>query len=332
MQKTVNLSRFFPDKLLDPYRLQGDPPADAVIESVATQSGHPGVGLLMRWLGSAEEHGFDQAPVVQEFMHTYALLPTWADRRKMEIAMRFFRNNEALVQLILGCYSLPYCYAGADGARVLWLSQRIHADTRKRLEETGEWVLGMMKNQDWETGKAQRRTLKIRLMHAAVRWYMVHGGQWDMSWGYPINQEDMAATNLAFSYIVIRGLRKTGTVMTNEEEDAYLHQLNVAGYLLGVTDDLLARNLHEAFHIERAITRRQFRASEQGGELTHALLRTMENLSPPHLRNLPAAQMRFFLGDELADLLTIPKVVTEKRLVGLANSLPFFSKFLHSSL
>ncbi|GAB3339763.1 hypothetical protein GCM10027299_52630 [Larkinella ripae] len=329
MLKTVFPSRIFPDELLDQYRQQGDPPADAVVASVATRSGHAGVGLLMRWLGKPGElTGVDQPAVVLEFMHTHAHLPDWADSRQMETAMRFFKRNETAVGMTLGCYSLPYCYAGADGARVLWLSQRIHQDTHKRLEETGEWVFGMMRKRNWETGNALHHTLKIRLMHAAIRWFTLQGGQWDMRWGYPINQEDMAATNLAFSYIVIRGLRKTGVTMTPEEEEAYLHKINIAGYLLGVTEDLITRNLREAFHLERAIARRQFRASEQGVGLTRALLREMEKLPPPALRNLPAAQMRFFLGDELADLLAVPAVVVEKQLVGLANSFPIFPKFL----
>jgi hypothetical protein len=229
MVKTVGLKRTFPDELLDRYRLLGDPPADGVITSVADQSGREGVGLLMRWLGNtADLDGKDQHQAVQEFMNTHAHLPDWADHRQMALAMSFFQKNKVAVGLTLGCYSLPYCYAGADGARVLWFSQRIHNDTRKRLEETGEWVFGVMKKRDWENGKALLKTLKIRLLHASIRWFTLHGGQWDMAWGYPVNQEDMAATNLAFSYIVIRGLRKAGIAMSETEEEAYLHQINVA--------------------------------------------------------------------------------------------------------
>ncbi|MGA0555660.1 oxygenase MpaB family protein [Larkinella sp. VNQ87] len=330
MVKPVNPTRLFSDELLDHYRQQGDAPADSVIASVAGESGRDGVSALMRWLGDTADYSVAaQHPAVKAFLSNYAQLPDWADPRRMQTAMRFFQANAVTIGLTLGCYSLPYCYAGADGARVLWLSQRIHNDTRKRLEETGEWVFGVMKKRDWETGKAVLRTLKIRLMHAAVRWFTLQSGQWDLSWGYPVNQEDMAATNLAFSYIVLRGLRKTGSAVSETEEEAYLHHINVAGYLLGVSDELLPNNLREAFHLERSIARRQFRPSEQGTGLTRSLLTALENLSPPALRNLPAAQMRFFLGDELADLLHIPAVTLETRLVGLANTLPIFPKLLN---
>lgn len=333
MLKTVNPSRSFSDELLDCYRQQGDAPADSVIASVADQHGRAGLGSLMRWLGNAAElDGLEQPPVVQDFMDTYAVLPDWADRRQMETAIRFFQQNTVGICLILAYYSLPYCYAGADGARVLWFSERVQKETQKRLEETVEWLFGVMKKSNWQNGKAIRQTLKVRLLHAAIRWFAQHKSPWDNAWGYPINQEDMAGTNLAFSYIVIRGLRKAGIPMTEEEEEAYLHHINVTGHLLGVSDALLAQNRREAFHLDRAIARRQFRSSEQGQGLTRSLLETFNQLSAPALRNLPAAQMRFFLGDELSDLLAVPAVPLEKRLVGLASSLPFFPKLISTTL
>lgn len=329
MSTAVKSSRIFPDKVLTASRLSGDATADALIAAIASAQGRGGVAELMRWLGNTKDLSLEQQPqLVAEFMQQHSVLPPWANRQQMERGMRFFERHAAAIGLTLGCYSLPYCYAGADGARVLWLSQRIYNDTQKRLEETGEWLSAVTKRRNWDSNVAIIYTLKVRLLHAAVRWFTLHSGQWDMAWGYPINQEDMAGTNGAFSYIVIRGLRKSGISTTEEEEEAYLHHLNVVGYFMGVQENLLPQNLREAFHLDRAIARRNFQASEQGQALTKSLLTTIENLSPPALRNLPAAQMRFFLGDALADLLGIPAVPLEKRLVGLANSLPFFSKLL----
>ncbi|WP_128546136.1 oxygenase MpaB family protein [Larkinella soli] len=331
MLKTVKPSRTFPDHLLQQYRGQGDPAADAVIEAVAGRGGRSSVGTLMRWLVDTRNlDPSDQPPAVQQFIATHKHLPDWADRRRMERAMRFFREHAGAVALALGCYALPYCYAGADGAQVLWLSQRIHNDTRKRLEETGEWIFGVMKKSDWENGRAVHRTLKVRLMHAAIRWFTLNDARWNTAWGHPVNQEDMAGTNLAFSYIVIRGLRKAGITASEEDEEAFLHHINVTAYLLGVREELLPGNLREAYQLDRAIARRQFRASEQGKVLTRSLLAAIESLSPPALRNLPAAQMRFFLGDEMADLLSVPKVPLETRLVGMTRSLPIFPKLLNS--
>ncbi|WP_420149415.1 oxygenase MpaB family protein, partial [Spirosoma sp.] len=181
---------------------------------------------------------------------------------------------------------------------------------------------------EWLSGKAINRTLKIRLIHAGARWFTLHSGRWNMAWGYPVNQEDMAGTNLAFSYIVLLGLRKIGTAVGEQEEEDYLHHINVVNWLNGVADDLLPKNLREAYLLTRAISRRQFAPSEAGVGLTRSLLdaiaRQLGTANPETVRNLAAGEMRSFLGDHYADWLGIPNVPVEKRLAGLLGRLPIF--------
>jgi hypothetical protein len=48
----------------------------------------------------------------------------------------------------------------------------------------------------------------------------------------------------------------------------------------------------------------------------------------PLLKSFPAAQMRFLMGDEVSDMLGIPAVSFEKKLVGLIpNSIMFRQDF-----
>lgn len=329
MATVIKSSRLFSDALLTSYRQQGDPPADAVLSAVADTGNREAVSALMRWLGDANNADTaTQAPAVQAFFANYNQLPTWADAEKMERGMAFFKKHAGTIGLILGTFSLPYCYLGANGAQVLWLTERIKNDTARRLQETGEWVFGIMNPKEWASGQAVTRTLKIRLIHAAARWFSLHTGRWNMDWGYPVNQEDMAGTNLAFSYIVIRGLRQAGIPTTEAEEEDYLHHVNVVGYLNGVTEALLPRNLREAYQIDRVIARRQFQPSEAGQGLTKALLNAIAaqagKADADTVRNLAAGEMRFFMGDRYANWLDVPPVTLEKRLVGLINRLPIF--------
>ncbi|WP_338869704.1 oxygenase MpaB family protein [Spirosoma sp. SC4-14] len=328
----------FTDELLQPYRQQGDVPADAVIMAIVEAKGHEGLRPLMNWLADPEAVSFDsQGPqVLRDFFETYTDLPTWADTRQMAKGMTFFQKHAQQIALVLGCFSLPYCYLGANGAQVLWLTERIKNDTARRLHETGEWIFSVNDPREWNTKTAIFRTLKVRLIHAAVRWFSLHSGRWQMVWGYPVNQEDMAGTNLAFSYIVLRGLRKLGIVASEAEEEAYLHHINVIGFLNGVSDELIPQNLRQAYLLDRAIARRQFAVSEAGQGLTRALLDAIAKQGslalasqsgsqrPEAVRNLIAGEMRFFLGDHYADWLGIPDAPVEKRLAGLVGRLPIF--------
>lgn len=330
MPTLIKPSRLFSDELLQRYRQQGDAPADAVISAVVEAGGATGLRALMRWLADPDAGStVGQHQAVQDFFVRYAHLPAWADPGKMKRGMAFFKKHARQIGLTLGFFSLPYSYLGANGAQVLWLTERIKTDTARRLQETGEWVFAVNNPNEWLTGKAITRTLKIRLIHAGARWFSLHSGRWKMEWGYPVNQEDMAGTNLTFSYIVLVGLRKAGILTTEQEEEDYLHHINVVDYLNGVVEELLPQNLREAYKLSQAISRRQFSPSEAGVGLTRSLLDAIVKLSGANgtesIRNLVAGEMRFFLGDQYADWLGIPNVPVEKRLAGLIGRLPLFS-------
>lgn len=309
------------------YRQQTDPPADAVVERIAQAQGTRGLSAFMRWLADTHDWSLDQQdPSVREFWGQYRSLPIWADTSQINQGVAFFRAHQATIGLLLGCLSLPYCYAAADGAQVLYLSERIGKDTRKRLEETGEFVFGIMKQSAWRRGEAVGRILKVRLMHAAVRYFTLHSGKWQAAWGQPINQEDMAGTNLAFGYIVLRGMRKSGQSPDDQAAQSYLHLWRVIGHLMGVSEELLPVSLHEAYRIDRAIAKRQFRPSEAGRALAKSLRLALESFVPnPAFRSIPTAHMRFLLGDALADLLDLPAVPIAKRLVPFLPTSLFFA-------
>ncbi|MFN8347623.1 MAG: oxygenase MpaB family protein [Spirosomataceae bacterium] len=326
-------TRSFEDVVLAPYRQIGDKAADVAVATIAAQAGREGLAELMRYLGDFQNLSIvGQSPEIQDFFHRHRQLPDFADLSQMEKAMAFFWRHNQPIAFLLGCYSLPYCYAAADGAQVLWLSQRIKNDTYKRLEETGEFVFGIMQERDWRNERNILKILKIRLMHAVIRYYTNYSAQWEKAWGLPVNQEDMAGTNLAFSYIVIRGLRKSGIIAQTDDEEAYLHLWRVIGALLGVEEALLPLNLREAFHLDRVIAKRQFKPSVAGAGLTKALVNVLQQQAPmPVLRNFPVAQMRFLLGDRLADMLKLPAVPLEEKMIRLTAQFPFFKNGFRSS-
>ena len=184
----------------------------------------------------------------------------------------FFAKHAQVIMNMLGLLSLPYCYAGANGSMVLYLSDRMRGDVGKRLIETGEFVWDVMApNAFYENGKGFAAILKVRLMHAAVRYYTLQNNKWNDSYGYPVNQEDMAGTNLSFSLIVIRGLRKFGFNISYDEQQSFMHLWNVIGALLGLDNDLLPADGKQAFELEETIRLRQFTPSVQGHELTSSL-------------------------------------------------------------
>lgn len=300
----------YSDELLQAMRQQTDPVADQVIEKIFTAGNTGVVNQLM--LAISRNNGELSAalpePVSQFFTQT-ASLPVWADIKKMEEGASFFDRHVQPILSILGSLSLPYCYAASDGAQVLYLSQRIRKDTRKRLAETGQFVLTVAASGAFSRKGTSIRTIqKVRLMHAAVRFHIGKSGQWKEEWGKPVNQEDMAGTNLAFSYIVLEGLQKLGIYYSSQEAEAYLHLWNVIGFMLGVDEKLLPASIKEAYYLGKHIEKRHFRKSEAGTELTKALLTCFDEITPnAALKAFNPAYMRFLLGDKVANLLEVPQ-------------------------
>lgn len=312
--KPIKSTRHFPNDMMDKFRQMGDPKADKVIAKLFELDGITGVREMFKWLNTTES--VCSFGIINDFIGNNQILPDFADRKLMQQGMKFFSENQTAIGIMLACYSLPYCYAGADGAKVLAMSQRIQTDTLKRLQETGEFLQIVTKEDNWQNGEAVRKILKVRLMHAAIRFFTEYHGTWDLAWGKPVNQEDMAGTNGAFSYIVVRGMRKAGDAPNDADAEAYLHLWNVISVIMGVEKALIPNNLREAFTMDKTIAKRQFRPSDEGKALTRALLNTIETfVENPLLKSFPAAQMRYLMGDSVADILGIPKVNFEKKLI-----------------
>lgn len=245
---------------------------------------------------------------VKEAFQSAAKLPLWADQKLMDQGTAFFANHATAIMNLLGLLSLPYCYAAADGARVLDLSERIKNKPEHRLNETADFVWDVMAPNAFKPdGKGFASILKVRLLHAAIRFYTGKSGKWDeAAWGLPVNQEDMAGTNLSFSLIVIRGLRKFGLTVSYPEQQAFMHLWNVIGFLLGVDERLLPETGKEALLLEEAIRLRNFKSSEHGQSLTKSLVAyfaTVDANSPP---KQTMQLMRYLMGNDVADLLALP--------------------------
>lgn len=217
----------------------------------------------------------------------------------------FFNDHASDIMLLLGFLSLPYCYAAAKGAEVLVRSKRIVEQPAERLAETAHFVFDVFhKNAFQAEGRALVVILKVRLMHAASRWY-VSQGPWDTEeLGQPVNQEDMAGTNLSFSLMVIRGLRRMGKLITGEEALTYIQYWNYIGKLLGLKEELLPQNNKEANQLEKAIRKRQFASSDAGQQLTSSLVSYYYQAAEgTPLEGKVNQMLEFLLGEPVCNLL-----------------------------
>ena len=182
-------------------------------------------------------------------------------------------------------------------------------------------------------GEGIRCCLKVRLMHAAIRHLLLAndppaGGKgelgralavqkWDPASGQPINQESMAYVILTFSFVGLRGLDQFGAHPTPEEREAYVHAWSVVGHMMGVHDDLLARNFDDAQYLFETLKRRRAGASKDGAALTKALLEWMVGVMPTGLKHVPRELLVQLVGDKDAAMLGVRLDADEKTEEGM---------------
>ena len=304
------------DALLDRMRELADPVADGPVAAVLERGGIDAVNALMQTLVRADQPVPDQLPPeIRAYLVQSLPLPEWADMGKIKRAQQLFEEWGFLIILCLFCASLPASYAAANGVKVLYSTARLDTDARRRVMETGQFLMDVLAVGGLdEDGKGRRAIQRVRLMHAAVR-HLIKArneqapGFWHYpEWGTPINQEDLAGSLLTFSYVVAEPMPRLDVHLSADDVDAYLHLWNVIGHLLGVRDELLVRDVADATALVNAIRRRQFQASPEGQELTRALLDLLDELTP--LRRFDDTippLIRHLIGDETADLLLVPE-------------------------
>jgi len=311
----ANGSPRWTDALLDRMRELGDPVADKPVAAVLERGGVEAVNAMMRTLVRVDQPVPEALPdEIRDYLVETLPLPEWADMGKIKRGQQLFETWGLEIACCLFCASLPSAYAAAKGVKVLYLTARLDTDARRRVMETGQFLIDVatVGGLD-EHGKGRRAIQRVRLMHAAVRHLIkarneLTPGMWHPDWGTPINQEDLAGTRMSFSYVFSDPMRRLGVRVPAEDVEAYLHLWNVIGHLLGLRDELLVRDIDDATALVDTIRRRQFEASPEGQELTRALLDLMDELTPVHrFDDAIPPLIRHLIGDETADLLLVPK-------------------------
>lgn len=310
------------DAFLDVCRSDGDPEGDSLvqlvfdaIERAESGDGTPPARRLMRQL---LEHDALPAALLPAPLRAFLEAPLPRARPAPAVVRRgeaLFAEHGPEILASLACYSLPAAYAANRGVRVLAQTGYLESHPTRRLVETTQLVVDVMRPGGLDPGgRGVRSARKVRLMHAAIRRLILARREpaWDSaSLGVPINQEDLAGTLLTFAWLPLDALARSGVRIAREDRDAYVKAWGLVGRLLGVREALIADDAEQAEALTRRIQARQIRPelpNRDGRELTAALLAMLESRVPvPALRFAPASLMRLHLPAPVADSLGIPR-------------------------
>jgi hypothetical protein len=325
-------------EFLESMRHELDPVADDCVRVLFEGPGLETMarihGLLVDEAGDPRE---DLPDAVKEYLEKTRDLPPWVDEEKLRLGNGVLNSHGGLILLLHGCASLPECYVDRLGMPVLFLTQKLNRNLGRRIAETIKFVEDVHSEDGFKpTGKGLDTARKVRLMHAAVRYLILHATDeklakglpprvakefrehdWEEHLGLPINQEDLAYTLQTFAWVVVRGLRDLNADLSLEEEDAVIHCWNLAGYFLGVREDLLPDSVEEARELFYTIKQRVKGQTVEGISMTTAVMEFAEEHIPvPYYAAAPKLLSRYLVGDETADMLGMEKPTFGERVKG----------------
>lgn len=308
------------DAFLNQQRNVGDREADALID-LAFLEGRKNELYDKLSLADEEILKLSTCDPISSFLISHRSVPEWYSIDKIHAGQRVFKKYALDIMTLLGVLALPYCYAASPGNKALYMTAKMRKSPGKRLVETAEFIINVMSPGSFDKpGTGHVQINKVRLIHAMVRYYLAKGN-WNAEWGLPVNQEDMAGTNLAFSYIILIGLTRTAFALTVQEQESFLHVWRYIGYQMHITDELLPINMDEARLLETKIKQRHFKFSEEGKVLTEELINHYKSYFPAIASYFVPAQMRYLLGPEISELLGLKPEPIKDELLRSINAI-----------
>ncbi|MEO6418863.1 MAG: oxygenase MpaB family protein [Polyangiaceae bacterium] len=258
---------------LTPFLTRVDPLADAVISAVEDLPEGVGWRKIERALKSGIDQVEDPPPAFRAFFEFAEHVPVWVDWPTLDRGGSVLFRSCPVGGLVLGAKSLVYGYADPGGNKPLIMSGRLREQAARRLNETARFVQAVCRPGGLKPfADGYQITLKVRLMHARVRFMLLKSGRWNDDWGAPINQHDMAATTLLFSLVVLEGMRQFGMQINARDGDDYMQLWRYAGHLIGVDQEIQPTSEAEGHRLAEVIRSMQARPDDDSRALVRALM------------------------------------------------------------
>lgn len=289
----------------------GDPKADALMQRLQTEAGVNRVDqVLMQMVRNAEAVPAGLPDYLRDFLADEQYPHSERESAAVARAEEFYGAHGLSITMLLGFASLPWTYTLREGAAVLARTGQLTQSAPRRILETCQFVVDAFADGGLGPhGKGIRDAQKIRLMHAAIRYYIQQDGTWNVAErGVPVCQTDLVATFCSFTHVVLDGMEKMGVAVSPADAQAWIDTWRILGKNLGIEPELMPTTREMAAVYAAEIQSVRAGSTPEGKTLAAALVDFLAGLSPAHLMApLVPTQIRFFLGDQRGDWLGLPQ-------------------------
>lgn len=266
--------------------MQGDPLMDDVVAWLYDDTTSHSRGEKRAQFQTAVDAGIDTiaepAPALHALFAHVGTRPAWVDDTLLERGARVSHRSGMAGLHILRDVALMGGYQAAAINKTLVATGSLERGAQRRLAETTSWWLDCTGVGALERfGAGFRNTLNVRFIHALIRRGVQDKPDWrSQDWGLPVNQTDMASTQLGFSVIFLLGTRVVGVPISRADGHAVMHLWRFIGWLMGVDERWLAEDEQDGRRLLYALLLSQAPPDESSRQLGRALMN--EPLARPY--------------------------------------------------
>lgn len=289
------------------HALLGDDPAYRVMLEMRQKPPRTSMGTFNRAL----EHGIDAvedpSPALVALFAELDRIPEWLDFDQLYRGAVAFWRAGPIVPPILAWSSIATGFSMYSSTRPVLFSGRLQDDDRvgDRLVESFRYIAaayrpgGMGRFED-----GFRRTAKVRMIHAAVRFALSRSEAWDWeSWGIPINNLDSMHTQAGqFGWGFIDAVQRSGVRFSDREIEDITALSRYVGWVIGVPEEILHTTPEDALRKHRLHKLIEQPADDLCRRTIHSIIRFSVEHPPGDVEVLPAPVAKFMTTERRLNL------------------------------
>lgn len=289
----------------------GDPLADDLIrDTISLEPKQFQRYIRLGMVGETNLEEFKSAPkTIRDFFEANEAPPDWVDIDSYKPGVKMFHNNTRLVLASMVGGTLVEGFA-TNIAKSFFLTGRLVDKGIRRLKQNNRHMLeifmpnGMDRHNDgWVL------SIRIRLVHAKIRWLLSQSPEWDHEvLGMPLSSANLGFAIASFSARTLHFLEKLGASMTEEEKASFMQVWRYSGYLMGIPESILYTNELDAVELNRIARICEPPPSIESIILASALINSAplfagitQRKERKELANYISKLSRAMIGNELAD-------------------------------
>ncbi|MEV7041752.1 oxygenase MpaB family protein [Amycolatopsis sp. NPDC051061] len=293
----------------DPWWVWDDE-VDRLMAGIVDTGQVPAVNTALRpWVNNADPLPTGLPADLATYLGQVNRLPSWADAAKLRRAADFNRRKDTYLFMLYGLGSgIMSTVIPREAKSVYWSAGGANMQDRAAKTFTFGYDLSDL-NAFRPTGQFVVTATKTRLVHAAVRHLLPQSSHWRAvaDEQVPISNGDILVTFHSLGTFAHRKLLEWRVPMSAADEEAFLHQWQVAIHLLGVRDEFIPQTWAEADAQSTQVLTPLLSPTTEGKELAEDLLGLTAQIDLGVTRGFLNEFVRYVLSDAVGDWLGLPR-------------------------